>query len=58
MFMKAWPVWSGLLVAIVVGMMWKAGWIDLVAGIVVVLTVAPILYVLVVILFFNDWRRS
>lgn len=55
--MKAWPVWSGLLVAIVVGMMWKAGWIDLVAGIVVVLTVAPILYVLVVILFFNDWRR-
>lgn len=56
MFMKAWPIWSSLLLAVLICAIWAAGWFDLAAWIVAILLIGPVLYVIVVIAFFGNSR--
>lgn len=54
--MKLWPLWLGLMFTAVFAVLYYGGWVNAAAAFVVALFLAPTVYVLVVILFFNDTR--
>ncbi|MFT3797277.1 hypothetical protein [Microbacterium sp.] len=56
--MRHWPFWLSIALTAILGAMWLAGWHEALGWIVLALTLGPLVYVIVVIAFFNDWRPS
>ena len=52
--MNLWPLNLGIAFAAVYALLYYSGWVNAAAALVLALFLGPILYVLVVILFFDD----
>jgi hypothetical protein len=55
--MKLWPLWLGLALALVIELLRRGGWVNVAAALAVALFLGPIVYVVVVVLFFDDTRK-